>query len=608
MAVRFAVASGNWSNPAIWDNGAVPVAGDDVYANGFNITIDQNINVFRITNQISPVRVPALATPAMTSNTTPAGTGSVFSGGAGGNAPAWQAFDQTDSLFWQSNVANTGIIGYQFTIGKIIKQYAFYSWSTNTFNPTAWTFQGSNDGVSYTTLETVTGFVPVINTWYVRNVSSNTTAYTYYRMNITAVQTAGNAPVIRELQMSESTGSVYGSIASGSFISTNNIQISASATYGIYAGTGGVAGNNIGCFIITGSHFVGITGSVLGGTGTGAVGQNKHGITITNGGTGSIIGNIYGGQVQNLSTSANNYGIFIISGSVTVTGSLIGGTSNECVALSILNGTASISGTLQLNGFASPMIIGAGVAQVNFTGTSSPIQAGGPYSNVTAMKVTGNNTGVINYNGPVIAANVPGIRLTAGTMTLNVTGSVYSAGLNNTVDSAIISSVASTINVSGSITAATSTPAIQSTSTSGLVRVTGPLISQNNWPAVYSPKIQLFSTSTPTYEFQTDTFNRDVIFYDAAYTSSLPTQTNVRSGSFYGGSNEFSGSMAVPSASNVRYGVLVDNVTGSATLTPQDIFDYAVSSLTVSNTIGARLQNISTTQITAAVIAAFKGK
>ena len=99
-----------------------------------------------------------------------------------------------------------------------------------------------------------------------------------------------------------------------------------------------------------------------------------------------------------------------------------------------------------------------------------------------------------------------------------------------------------------------------------------------------------------------------MIFYDAAYTSSLPTQTNVRSGSFYGGSNEFSGSMAVPSASNVRYGVLVDNVTGSATLTPQDIFDYAVSSLTVSNTIGARLQNISTTQITAAVIAAFKGK
>jgi hypothetical protein len=52
----------------------------------------------------------------------------------------------------------------------------------------------------------------------------------------------------------------------------------------------------------------------------------------------------------------------------------------------------------------------------------------------------------------------------------------------------------------------------------------------------------------------------------------------------------------------------VDNVTGSATLTPQDILTYAVSSLTGSNTIGARLQNIATVQTTAATIAAFKGK
>ena len=50
------------------------------------------------------------------------------------------------------------------------------------------------------------------------------------------------------------------------------------------------------------------------------------------------------------------------------------------------------------------------------------------------------------------------------------------------------------------------------------------------------------------------------------------------------------------------------NVTGSATLTPHDVLNYAVSSLTGSNTIGARLQNISTTQTTAATIAAFKGK
>jgi hypothetical protein len=424
-----------------------------------------------------------------------------------------------------------------------------------------------------------------------------------------------NVTVDQNITVQQLRNTATSSVAEGgTFISTNGIQVAVStgstaATYGIYAGTGSVAGTNSACFTITGSHFVGITGSILGGSGTAAVGANKHGLIITNGGTGSIIGNIYGGNIANLSTSANNYGIFIISGSVTVTGSLIGGTSNECVALSILNGTASISGTLQAAGFASPIIVGAGSAQVNFTGTPTlSVASTAIYTNVTAIKVSGNNTGVINYNGPVISSNVPGIRLSAGTMTVNITGSVSPQGLSNVIDSAIISSVASTINISGSITAAPNRPGIQSTSASGLVRVTGPLINQNNYPAIYSPRIQLTSNSTAIYTLQTDTLNKNTTLYDTSFTSSLPNQSDVRSGSLYGGANEYSGSMVVPSTSSVRYGVPVDNTTGSATLTPQDILTYVVSSLTASNSIGSRLQNIATTQTTAATIAAFKGK
>ena len=432
-----------------------------------------------------------------------------------------------------------------------------------------------------------------------------------------AVFTNGfNVTVDQNITVTQLRNTATSSVAEGgTFISTNGIQVATStgstaATYGIYGGTGSIAGVNSACFTITGSHFVDITGSILGGSGTATVGNNKHGLMITNGGTGSIIGNIYGGNIANLATSANNYGIYINSGSVFITGSLIGGPSNECVALNILNGTASISGTLQLSGFASPIIIGAGNAQVNFTGTSSPgTSTNSPYLNVTAIKVSGNNTGVINYNGPVISGHVPCIRLTTGTVTVNITGSVLAGGLVSTVDSAIISSVASTINVSGSITAASNTPAIQSTSTSGLVRVTGPLINRGNMNAVYSPRIQWISSSSTYYTLQSDTFPREVTFYDAAYTSSLPATINVRSGSTYGGSNENSGSMIIPSSSNVRYGVPVDTTTGSAAnITPQNIFDYAVSSLTGSNTIGSRLQNISTVQTTAAVIAAFKGK
>lgn len=209
----------------------------------------------------------------------------------------------------------------------------------------------------------------------------------------------------------------------------------------------------------------------------------------------------------------------------------------------------------------------------------------------------------INITGNCISRAAPSISSTQAS-TINITGSVSTIGGT----SCISSTAASTINVNGPIYANNSAPGISSTSTSGLVRVTGPLISQNNINAVYSPRIQLLSNSTPYYEIQSDSFGRDVFFYDISYTSSLPTQTNVRSGSTYGGSNEFSGSMVVPSTASVRYGVLVDATTGSAVLTPQDIFDYAVASLTGSNTIGERLKNISTVQTTAAVIAAFKGK
>ena len=45
MAIRFPIASGNWSNSAIWSGSIIPTVGDDVAANGFTVTIDQDITV-----------------------------------------------------------------------------------------------------------------------------------------------------------------------------------------------------------------------------------------------------------------------------------------------------------------------------------------------------------------------------------------------------------------------------------------------------------------------------------------------------------------------------------------------------------------------------------
>jgi hypothetical protein len=48
MPNRWAVANGNWSNTATWNNGAIlglPTASDDVYANQFNVILNQDISV-----------------------------------------------------------------------------------------------------------------------------------------------------------------------------------------------------------------------------------------------------------------------------------------------------------------------------------------------------------------------------------------------------------------------------------------------------------------------------------------------------------------------------------------------------------------------------------
>ncbi len=51
MALRYAIATGNWSNAAIWNGGTLPTSADDVYSNNFTVTIDTPINVLSLRNR-----------------------------------------------------------------------------------------------------------------------------------------------------------------------------------------------------------------------------------------------------------------------------------------------------------------------------------------------------------------------------------------------------------------------------------------------------------------------------------------------------------------------------------------------------------------------------
>jgi hypothetical protein len=58
MANVYATKTGNWSDPTVWNTGALPTSADDVFANNFTVTIDQNVTVLSIR---STAQAPAVA-------------------------------------------------------------------------------------------------------------------------------------------------------------------------------------------------------------------------------------------------------------------------------------------------------------------------------------------------------------------------------------------------------------------------------------------------------------------------------------------------------------------------------------------------------------------
>ena len=136
-------------------------------------------------------------TPAMTSATAP--SGAVTSTGI---SPAgeenWRAFDRNSSTFATFGDASGGILTYDFGAGntKVINFYSLNAYRSGIpeRSPKTWTLEGSPNGTVWTTLDTQTN-VAAWSSGEVRTYkTSNTTAYRYYRLNITAIQGGGSYP------------------------------------------------------------------------------------------------------------------------------------------------------------------------------------------------------------------------------------------------------------------------------------------------------------------------------------------------------------------------------------------------------------------------------
>ncbi|MFB4327346.1 discoidin domain-containing protein [Paenibacillus sp. CR_12] len=143
------------------------------------------------------------AIPAMTSNTTPSGIASAVSSFNAATNP-FVAFNRVQNTSgWTTNTLVDCWIQYEFPTPKMIRRYSIKSDGYPLRTPKDWRLLGSNDGVTWTTLDNRVNQTSW-GTWATRYFDfPNETEYKMYRINIIANNGDTGANSIDEIEMFE---------------------------------------------------------------------------------------------------------------------------------------------------------------------------------------------------------------------------------------------------------------------------------------------------------------------------------------------------------------------------------------------------------------------
>ena len=215
--------------------------GNDGNDEGIKIGPAGNVEVFS-DNAGSVFEVKKNAGPAFSPNlvSNPSGfTESNF-------APPYSAQDLADGFVLEDGVdagwfvpfpagSSGEWVQYDFGAGneKTIEQYVLYWHSYVYQNPTQWTFEGSNDASSWTVLDTQTETHDPSGTITSKAYEfTNSTAFRYYRINITAVN-GDNSLILFEVEMMERLPQIEG------LFSVNNTgEVTVNSAYTFPTGSG----------------------------------------------------------------------------------------------------------------------------------------------------------------------------------------------------------------------------------------------------------------------------------------------------------------------------------------------------------------------------------
>ncbi len=544
--LRVAVANGNWSNPAIWNGGTLPGLTDYVASNTFTVTIDQNIDVGRLS---SGAEVNIGDTVFMTSNTAPAGYVVQASSAQIAN-PAYFAFDNNESTAWFSLVAPSASpqwISYEFPSPIVIDRYSWRTGNSTAQRPNNWLFEGSNDNITWTTLETKTASAPAINTYYTSPILGNVTAYKYYRIYVSATVSATWEAVIANIRL----------------FASNNASVIVATNGGVFNLNGGIAvtvtdpsvgviGGTAQCINYSSNLTSSITGIISQGTG--------HGIVITGTGTLNIIGNI-------ITNAGNGFGCIAVSSNATINilGNVIGGTGSGVrgILCTANSPTINITGDVYNSGAGN-----ANYAIVVSGGTPSFYITGNIYIVATSNSYT------IWFSTATYLNHVGNISVANGIIPIQSTG----LGSTHILSGPFISS-----NY-GLLPTALMTRVFLMPSLNPYYQFRDNSTNGANSPGPVAPTYTLYPPTT---------------------IADAPIPANVRSGVVYALGSQ-TGTLVVPAPGSVASGVVYDNGTlGTAVLTASAVWDALTSTMVTPGSIGERLKNSSTVATTGAQLAAF---
>jgi hypothetical protein len=560
--------------------GVKPAAGDIVASNGYTVTIDENVNVDSITNT---AQLPVSIIPLMTSNTAPEGVASsnnIF------GIPSYDAFKAFDrSVGGAPNhwlTANNPVLPwleYQFSSPKIIVAYSL----ENNFNnlPNTWQFQAWN-GSAWVVLDTVTGNTS--NSYQTRTFT-NTTAYTRYRIYITAVN--GTNAAIGELRMFDVAADAAIAVAGGGFVVSSSVTITCTSITGMQPGP---------ATLLTVSATSGQTVNVNSNLTNSSTANGVNVISKT----GSCTLNIVGDSVRLAGSGSSRHGLVVFSpGTINFVGNVLGHWSGSH---GILMTTGSAGAVLNVVGNINPNKFGPGGAQ-------------------NAQYLVVNTVCTINVTGNIYGGfgNDAGISVGAAA-TIYVTGNVYGGQSSGAIGSGagIVSAQSHFLSVIGTIFAQHTVPfetsGVHSTSSGAINLFSGPFVAGPYGSApITCVRMHLIPNAASYFEFRDETTNGAISpgaiapatqLVSPATIADNPIPADVRLGTVYSLGTQ-TGTLHMPHPNQVSYGIPVDNTFGNAVLSMSDIWNVQSSTLTTNGSIGQRLKNASTVESTGDQLSAF---